>query len=370
MPHGRAWRILDRERLVRDVIPKYFSSSKYHSFCRQLNWWGFKRLCGPGPDMGCYYHQCFLRDLPELTCLIRRTTTNEGRLKPHIEGEPNFYRISEEYPLPPQLRKTSIHLLAPRGSSSDENNKERAVSIDSSGEATTKPVLVQHVVSAASFVAPENYRCHNLMPPSSFHEISASAPSGSSAPEETAVQAWESTNPAGYHPYYPPYYPSGFLSHHHSSMMFPPYAADQQGHWIPHGQHPPAINYHTASLFSDNGTVGQHGDTLINNGHEWPLMSPDQLCHPNFIDDGNYGDYQDRGGGDDDNEEHPAPKESSNNQVLDYDPYAPLPVEACRHYPHGDHHSHHDEKCMDGSWIDGCLAVLKVEKKGGPVTVD
>jgi hypothetical protein len=48
-PHGRAWRILDRERLVRDVIPKYFSSSKYHSFCRQLNWWGFKRLCGPGP---------------------------------------------------------------------------------------------------------------------------------------------------------------------------------------------------------------------------------------------------------------------------------------------------------------------------------
>ncbi len=48
-PHGRAWMIIDRERFVQEVVPKYFSSSKYHSFCRQLNWWGFKRLYGPGP---------------------------------------------------------------------------------------------------------------------------------------------------------------------------------------------------------------------------------------------------------------------------------------------------------------------------------
>lgn len=100
MPHGRAWKIIDRERLISDVIGNYYSCKKYESFTRQLNGWGFKRLHQKGPDHGCYYHECFLRTLPQLTCLIRRLPSNLGKSSPFPEGEPNFYVISQEYPLP------------------------------------------------------------------------------------------------------------------------------------------------------------------------------------------------------------------------------------------------------------------------------
>ena len=58
MPHGRAWKILDKDRLTNDVIPQYFGQTKYESFTRQLSGWGFKRLHQSGPDFRCYYHEC------------------------------------------------------------------------------------------------------------------------------------------------------------------------------------------------------------------------------------------------------------------------------------------------------------------------
>ncbi|KAL3823653.1 hypothetical protein ACHAXA_009758 [Cyclostephanos tholiformis] len=105
MPHGRAWKVHDKNRLISDVIPKYFVCKKFESFTRQLNGWGFKRLHQSGPDFGCYYHECFLRGLPDLTCLIRRLPTNLGKSTPYVEGEPNFYIINEQYPLPPPPRE-------------------------------------------------------------------------------------------------------------------------------------------------------------------------------------------------------------------------------------------------------------------------
>ncbi|KAL7534677.1 hypothetical protein ACHAXR_009370, partial [Thalassiosira sp. AJA248-18] len=135
MPHGRAWKLLDKERLISEVIPNYYVFKKYESFPRQLNAWGklhtssfyyiftaylmsahnskfcrhpgFKRLHQTGCDSGCYYHECFLRDLPKLTCFIRRLPSNIGKSHPFPEGEPNFYRISEEFPLPPTHRNCS-----------------------------------------------------------------------------------------------------------------------------------------------------------------------------------------------------------------------------------------------------------------------
>mmetsp|Transcript_5546 Transcript_5546/g.12065 ORF Transcript_5546/g.12065 Transcript_5546/m.12065 type:complete len:403 (-) Transcript_5546:1048-2256(-) len=101
MPHGRAFKVLDKETFFSEVLPKYLGCKKYESFTRQLNGWGFKRLYQSGPDLGSYYHECFLRGLPKLTCLILRLPNNMGRLVPYPAGEPNFYRISERYPVPP-----------------------------------------------------------------------------------------------------------------------------------------------------------------------------------------------------------------------------------------------------------------------------
>ncbi|EJK66076.1 hypothetical protein THAOC_13021 [Thalassiosira oceanica] len=92
MPHGRAFKVLKRDELVRDVIPGYFDCAKYESFTRQLTAWDFRR-CKRGPDQGCYYHEAFLRGLPELTCFIRRMPrhcrkSDRKRIEPEEEPAP------------------------------------------------------------------------------------------------------------------------------------------------------------------------------------------------------------------------------------------------------------------------------------------
>ena len=81
-------------------MPKYFVQSKYESFTRQIVGWGFKRLHQSGNDFNAFYHECFLRGLPHLTVLMKRVAPNQGKLLPHVEGEPNFYEIHVNYPLP------------------------------------------------------------------------------------------------------------------------------------------------------------------------------------------------------------------------------------------------------------------------------
>jgi hypothetical protein len=83
------------------VVPRYFVQSKYQSFARQLNGWGFKRLHQAGNDFNAYYHECFLRGMPQLAVLMKRVSPKQGRLLPHLEGEPNFYE--EKYSTLPHL---------------------------------------------------------------------------------------------------------------------------------------------------------------------------------------------------------------------------------------------------------------------------
>ena len=98
-PHGRAWKIHDKDLLISEVVPNFFSQSKYESFTRQINGWGFKKLHQSGNDFNAYYHEQFLLGLPHLTRLMRRVPQNQGKLLPFVEGEPNFYEIDEHYPL-------------------------------------------------------------------------------------------------------------------------------------------------------------------------------------------------------------------------------------------------------------------------------
>mmetsp|Transcript_13388 Transcript_13388/g.20050 ORF Transcript_13388/g.20050 Transcript_13388/m.20050 type:complete len:484 (-) Transcript_13388:772-2223(-) len=99
MPHGRAWKVKNKELLVEEVIPKFFGQSKFASFARQLSGWGFKRLHQTGADFGCYYHECFLRGHPRLTALMRRVSTGQGKVTPNMHSEPDFYLIAQQYSL-------------------------------------------------------------------------------------------------------------------------------------------------------------------------------------------------------------------------------------------------------------------------------
>jgi hypothetical protein len=60
-----AFRIHNSAAFVDLVMPKYFKQTKYKSFQRQLNIWGFCRITS-GRDKGGYVHPCFIRGKPSL----------------------------------------------------------------------------------------------------------------------------------------------------------------------------------------------------------------------------------------------------------------------------------------------------------------
>lgn len=61
LPHGRGFVIFRKKAFEQKILPKYFNKqSKYSSFTRKLNRWGFCRVTR-GPESGAYYHQFFRR---------------------------------------------------------------------------------------------------------------------------------------------------------------------------------------------------------------------------------------------------------------------------------------------------------------------
>ena len=70
-PSGKGFWIHDRERFVDEIVPKYFRQSKWPSFLRQMNIYGFHRETS-GPEGGSYSHPRFRRDKPQLLSGIPR----------------------------------------------------------------------------------------------------------------------------------------------------------------------------------------------------------------------------------------------------------------------------------------------------------
>eukprot|EP00584_Thalassiosira_punctigera_P010045 CAMPEP_0172543916 /NCGR_PEP_ID=MMETSP1067-20121228/14191_1 /TAXON_ID=265564 ORGANISM="Thalassiosira punctigera, Strain Tpunct2005C2" /NCGR_SAMPLE_ID=MMETSP1067 /ASSEMBLY_ACC=CAM_ASM_000444 /LENGTH=565 /DNA_ID=CAMNT_0013330403 /DNA_START=323 /DNA_END=2020 /DNA_ORIENTATION=+ len=132
LPHGRSWKIVDKYLLTSVIIPQHFAHAKFESFNRSVNGWGFKRLLNPGPDCKAYYHECFLRGRPELTRLMQRLV-NPGKRLPDKAGEPDFYEISKNFPLPsglPPLRP-SLPTSAIPSNKSQERGKGPASALPS-----------------------------------------------------------------------------------------------------------------------------------------------------------------------------------------------------------------------------------------------
>lgn len=62
-PDGRCFRIHEPEEFVEQILPRYFKKSKYRSFQRQLNLYGFHRITALKPFWeSCYLHPDFSRD--------------------------------------------------------------------------------------------------------------------------------------------------------------------------------------------------------------------------------------------------------------------------------------------------------------------
>lgn len=77
LPNGKGFKVLNVPRFVTRILPIYFNQSKYKSFQRQLNLWGFERILKPGPEKGGYVHKDFLRGRPERLKLLVRQNGNK-----------------------------------------------------------------------------------------------------------------------------------------------------------------------------------------------------------------------------------------------------------------------------------------------------
>jgi len=108
LPHGRSWRILKPREFEIKVIPTYFEHSKFSSFIRQANGWGFRRITN-GQDRNSYYHERFLRNLPHLCKSMKRPGVSK-KLPAEPEHEPNLHAISEQFPVPEHRPDDSILL--------------------------------------------------------------------------------------------------------------------------------------------------------------------------------------------------------------------------------------------------------------------
>lgn len=72
MSDGKSFKIFNKRRLESEVMPTRFSSSKFKSFQRSLNLWGF-RVIQSGNDKGQCYHPLFVRGKPNLCFKMDRT---------------------------------------------------------------------------------------------------------------------------------------------------------------------------------------------------------------------------------------------------------------------------------------------------------
>ena len=102
LPHGRSWKVIKPKAFEEKVIPLYFRHAKYASFMRQVNGWGFKRMA-QGPDHNSYYHEKFLRGMPQEVLKMRRPVKakpGETSPSPDSSEKPDFYAMSKLNPLP------------------------------------------------------------------------------------------------------------------------------------------------------------------------------------------------------------------------------------------------------------------------------
>jgi hypothetical protein len=99
LPHGRAFSVHKVDEFCEGIMPKYFKQTKWSSFARQLNLYGFMRVAS-GPDTGAYYHELFLKSRPSLCLHIRRVGVPQGtdrrKCRPKNVAEmqePDFYSM-------------------------------------------------------------------------------------------------------------------------------------------------------------------------------------------------------------------------------------------------------------------------------------
>lgn len=78
LSHGKSFIVYDKKKFVETILPRFFKESKFTSFTRKLNRWGFTRI-SRGVETGAYQHEYFRRDEPNLCLKMRCQKKHETK---------------------------------------------------------------------------------------------------------------------------------------------------------------------------------------------------------------------------------------------------------------------------------------------------
>ncbi|MGK3734933.1 MAG: hypothetical protein ACI90V_001772 [Bacillariaceae sp.] len=107
LPHGRSFIIYKKKTFAATILPKFFKATKFTSFTRKLNRWGFTRVTR-GPEMGSYYHRQFLRDSPELCLRMSSHTSSKYKYRHAPHGQANVLHSPAHHQVQAHLMQTAI----------------------------------------------------------------------------------------------------------------------------------------------------------------------------------------------------------------------------------------------------------------------
>lgn len=148
LPHGRSFIIIRPDVFSDEVLPRFFPSSdsrsntKYPSFTRKLNRWGFRQAT-KGPDTGAFFHPLFRRDQPglclEMVCQKSRkrssppkSTNGNGSIKSSAEATQRLLQSNNCFT---KLTKETLSTLP----TSEPHNHSKTVSVDSADDVRLSP---------------------------------------------------------------------------------------------------------------------------------------------------------------------------------------------------------------------------------------
>ena len=97
---GTSFFVHDEREFSREIMPFFFSSSKYRTFQRSLQMWGFA-LVSAGPEKGAYFHPSFIQGNPHLCYSMTRVKVKGDKesIYPHQASPQSQQQLSSSWPL-------------------------------------------------------------------------------------------------------------------------------------------------------------------------------------------------------------------------------------------------------------------------------
>ena len=150
LPGDESFIVHDQDRFMGTIAKSYFSQTRYKSFQRQLNIYGFSRITTAGPDKGGYTHEFLVRGEPEQCRFMVRTK---------IKGMGRTTKLSSLTKLPTRAAASYRVLGSPRNnrgaaaanSSTSFPRPQRRTAVDKVGEdqSTNSTMKTAHPLSSS-----------------------------------------------------------------------------------------------------------------------------------------------------------------------------------------------------------------------------